>query len=76
MFRIQFSNESIQNLQEQQKIHPHHVVRRRMLILILKSQKIPHYKIAKIADVCENTVCSCLRAYQEGGIEQLKAINF
>jgi len=76
MIRIQFSNESIKNLQEQQKIHPHYAVRRRMLILVLKSQKIPHYKIAKIAEVCENTVRSCLKAYQEGGIEQLKVINF
>lgn len=45
-------------------------------MLILKSKKIPHHKIAQITDVCENTVRRCFETYQQGGIEKLKTLNF
>ena len=76
MIEITFSDKEISQLQELQTQHPHHVVRRRALILILKSQKISHYIIARIADVSENTVRNCFEAYQKGGVEQVKATNF
>jgi len=44
--------------------------------MILKNHEVPHHKIAEIADVCENTVRNCLRAYQQGGIELLMITNF
>lgn len=75
MIEITFSDEAVAALQELQG-HPHHVVRRRALMLILKSQKIAHYKIARITDVCENTVRHCLKAYQQGGLERLKTLSF
>ena len=75
MIDITFSDEVVAALQELQG-HPHPVVRRRALILILKSQEIAHHKIAKIADVCENTVRHWLEAYQQGGLERLTEINF
>lgn len=75
MIEITFSKEEKAELQALQ-LHPHHVVRRNGLILILKSQKIPHYKIARIAGVCENTVRRCFEMYQQGGIEKLKTLNF
>lgn len=76
MIEITFSDKEISQLQVLQAQHPHHVVRRRALILILKSQKIPHYIISRIADVSENTVRNCLEAYQKGGAEQLTVTNF
>lgn len=75
MIDITFSDEVVAALQKLQG-HPHPVVRRRALILILKSQEIAHHKIAKIADVCENTVRHWLEAYQQGGLVRLTDINF
>lgn len=75
MIDVKFSNESIAELQKLKK-HPHPCVRDKALILILKSQQIPHYKIAQIAGVCENTVRQCFKAYQQGGIKKLETLNF
>lgn len=75
MIEIAFSAESIAALQELQS-HPHHVIRRRALMLILKSQGIAHCKIARITDVCENTVRHWLETYQQGGLERLTELNF
>lgn len=75
MIEITFSDESVAALRELQR-HPHHVVRRRALTLLLKSQNIAHHKIAQITDVCENTVRHCLETYQQGGLEKLKTLSF
>jgi transposase len=75
MIEIAFSDAEVMGLQALQ-MHPHHVVRRKALMLVLKSQKIPHYKIAQVTDVCENTVRQCFETYQQGGIEKLKTLNF
>ena len=75
MIEITFPEGSVAALQELQ-MHPHHVIRRRALVLILKSQGIAHNKIARISDVCENTVRLCLETYQQGGLEKLTTLNF
>jgi len=76
MIKINFSTKEIESLAELQLHHPHHVVRRKALVLILKEEGIHHHKIANIAGVCENTVRDCIKSYQQGGIEQLTIINF
>jgi len=76
VIEITFSDAEISQLQALQQTHPHHVIRERALIVLLKSQKIPHHDIASIADVCENTVRHYLEAYKEGGLDKLKALNF
>lgn len=76
MFNRNFSRIEIVQLQQLLTHHPHFVVRRRALVLILKSQNIPHQIIAQIADLSENTVRTYFYAYEEGGIEQLKTLNF
>ena len=75
MIEITFSEGSVAALQELQ-MHPHHVIRRRALVLILKSQGIAHNKIARVANVCENTVRHSLEAYQQGGLEKLTTLSF
>jgi len=75
MIEIQFPDESVAALNKLQ-MHPHHVVRRRAQMLILKYNEIPHYKIAHITGVSEKTVCRNFKAYQEGGIEKLKTLNY
>jgi transposase len=76
MINIAFTEKNISELQILQTSHPHHVVRRRALMLILKNQDIPHNKIAKITDVCENTVRHCFDDYLQGGIDKIKTMNF
>lgn len=76
MIEIFFSDEQISELQSLESDHPHPLVRRRALILILKSEELSHYKIAKIANVSENTVRRCFEIYLEKGIEGLRAMNF
>jgi transposase len=73
---VKFSNESSIVELQKLRIHPHPCVRVKALILILKSQKIPHHKIARIANVSENTVRQCFKAYQQGGIKRLETLNF
>ena len=51
-------------------------MRRRALILLLKSQNVAHHKIAAVANVCENTVRQRLRDYQRCGISGLETLNF
>ena len=75
MIQITFTEAGVLELRELEK-HPHHVVRRRALTLILKSNGIEHHKIAKIVGISENTVRRYFLDYQEGGVEKLKALNF
>jgi transposase len=75
VIEITFSEASIAALHELQ-MHPHHVVRRRALVLMLKSQKIAHNKIARITNVCENTVHQYLETYLQGGLETQTTLNF
>lgn len=56
--------------------HPVPLVQRRMEVLWLKSQGLPHAQIAQLAGVSENTMREYLRLYEEGGIEKLKEVHF
>jgi hypothetical protein len=47
-----------------------------MEALLLKSEGLPHADITRIVGICENTLRSYLKDYQEQGIEKLKEINF
>lgn len=76
MIEIKFSNEQIEKLHWLQKQPPHPVARRRSLALILKSQNVPHHKIATIVDVSENTIRKYFDMYQQGGIKELTMVNF
>jgi len=76
MIRVNFTKDDIKALNFERYHHPHPKVQRKMETLWLKSQGHSHAVICRIADICEATLCSYLRDYQEGGIEQLKRINF
>ena len=76
MIETNISEKDILILKDLQYQYPHHVVRQRALILLLKHQKIPHHKIAAIAGTCENTVRKCFSGYLQGGIEFVTTINF
>lgn len=76
MINIKFTEEEIQALRYEHHHHSHPRVRRRMEVLLLKSQKLPHKEICRITGLCPNTLCNYLRIYQQGGIEKLKELNF
>jgi Transposase and inactivated derivatives len=76
MLRIAFSDRDIEQLRYERYHHPHPRVQQKMEALLLKSQDVPHHVIAGCVGVCENTLLAYFRAYQAGGIEALKQINF
>jgi transposase len=76
MIQLQFTPETIAALHQARYHHPHPRVQRKMEALWLKSQGLSHKEIARLTNVSVNTVTSYLRAYQQGGIEQLKQVSF
>ena len=76
VIKVVFSDEQLTQLSHLQRTHPHPVIRRRALTLLLKQQVTSHHKIAQITGVSENTVRAALRAYHDGGIALLTTVNF
>ena len=76
MIKIDFTEESIKQLQELKAHHPHPVVCKRALALILKSENIAHHKIAKIINTSENTIRKYFKMYLQNGTEGISVINF
>jgi transposase len=76
MIKIEFTAEQIKELHFERFNHPHPRVQLKMEVLYLKSQNLPHPQISQLAGVCETTVRTYLKEYQEGGIEALKVVKF
>ena len=76
MIQLQFTPEAIEALHHERYHHPHPRVQRKMEAVWLKSQGLSHQEIARLTKISVNTVTSYMRAYQQGGIEQLKQVNF
>lgn len=76
MINISFTPTDIAALQYERYNHPHPRVQQKMEAVLLKSQNIPHNKIATITGITTNTLRSYLKQYQNDGIEALKIIKF
>lgn len=76
MINIVFSEDEVIQLQNLSADHPHSFVRRKALAVLLKSQEIAHHKIAKIINVCENTISAYFKAYLCDRISSVTALNF
>ena len=76
MIQIRFSPDEIKELAYQRFHHPHPRVQRKAQAVWFKSQGLAHQEIARLTGVTVNTVTSYLLEYQQGGIEQLKTLNF
>ena len=76
MLQIAFTEKDKDVLKHERFHHPHPRVQQKMEVLWLKSQNLPHWQICELADISENTLRKYFRAYQEGGVEKLKEINF
>lgn len=76
MIRLEFSPEDIEQLNYERYHHPHPQVQRKMEVLYLKSQGLAHQDIRRLCRISKTTLVKYLREYQQGGIEQLKQLNY
>lgn len=76
MVKLEFTAEEQHPLHYERYHHPHPRVQRKMEALWLKSQGIAHREISRLTGISSTTLTSYLRAYQDGGVEGLKTVNF
>ena len=76
MRHIEFTAEEIKELARESTYHEHHIVRRRMQVLLHKSLGMPHQRIAELLGLSPTTVRTCLDLYMTGGIDALKELHY
>jgi len=76
MIKLSFTEEEIKELDYQRYHHPHPRVQKKMEVLLLKARGLSSEQIAHCVGICQNTVRSYLREYEQGGIETLKQVRF
>ena len=76
MRKIEFSPDEIKQLREESNTHPHHLVRRRMLALLLKSEGWAHGQIGHLLGLSQPTLRAYFDLYLKGGVEALKQLNY
>ena len=77
MLKINFTETEIEQLFYWKERHPHPRVRKKMSVLYLKSQKLPHKDIKRLEQISENTLLAYLNEYQQPeGLEGLKKTRF
>jgi len=76
MIKIAFRAADLQALGYERYHPPHPRVQRKMEALGLKSQALPHPEICRLTGIGGDPLRRYLRAYQAGGIERLKEVQF
>ena len=76
MISIEFTSDTINTLFDLSERHPQPRVRKKMLVLYLKSQNLPHKEILRLTRICENTLLKYLNEYINEGLEALKISHF
>lgn len=76
MLKVDFSQKDIDILFKERYAYPHPWVQKRMEVLYLKSQGVPHGEIRKLVRISTRTLVSWIRMYQEGGIDALKKLGW
>jgi transposase len=74
LIKLEFTEAEQQSLHYERYHHPHPRVQRQREALWLKSQGVAHSEISRLTGISSTTLTRSLRAYQEGGIEALKAV--
>jgi len=72
MIRNEFAPEAIDALEYERYQYPDPKVQRRMEAVYLKSQGLAHQDIGRVVRICETSLTTYLRAYQDGGVARLK----
>jgi transposase len=70
--QLEFTPESLKELNYERYRHPLPLVQRGMDALWLKSHGLPHGQSAQLGHISENTLRDYFHLYQEGGVERLK----
>jgi transposase len=76
MIQIAFTEAEIAALDYERYRHPSPHVQKRMEVVYLKSQAVPHGEIARLCRMSRQTVVTILHLYQHEGIERLKHFHF
>jgi transposase len=76
MIQIAFTDAEIATLAYERYHHPAPAVQKRMDVVYLKSQGVPHHAIARLCRMSRQTVVTILHLYQDQGIERLKHFYF
>ena len=76
MLRVVLSGESQAQLKDLQQNHIHPLIRRRALVLLLRSENTPNDQIENITGLCENAVTGYVHNYLDGGISRLTELKF
>ena len=76
MLQLSISETELKEIEYQRYHHPHPRVQRKMEALFLKAKGLPHHQIAELVGVCDNTLCSYFKQYQQGGVAALQHIQF
>ena len=76
MIQIEFTPEEIEQLHYERFHHPHPRVRQRMEAVYLKALGYAHQEVGRIVRISQKTLRGYLQAYQTGGLEALKQLNF
>lgn len=76
MRSFDFPDEVLAEIRYDRFHHPHPLVQRKMEVLWLKSQGLPHPEIARLADVSLRSVQRYLDDYLEGGLELVRRLNW
>ena len=72
--QLEFTPESLEELNSERYRHPLPLVQRRMEAVWLKSHGLPHGQIAQLVNITENTLRDYFQLYWEGGVERLKEV--
>ena len=76
MIKVAFTEQDLKTIDYERFNHPIPRVQRRMEVLWLKSQGLPHKQIGKLAGVCDTAVTKYLRLYCQEGLDGVRKVNF
>lgn len=76
MRKIEFTPEQVEQIRYESIHHTQHIVRRRMQVLLLKSQGLAHQEIAKIMGISGTTLRTYLDLYLADGLAGLKELHY
>src|ERR1700741_1378853 len=72
--QLEFTPETLEELNYERDRHPIPLVQRRMEAVWLKSHGLRHGQIAQLVNIPENTLRDYFQLYLEGGVERLKEV--
>lgn len=74
--QVDISEEDKARLEKERHTHPNPRVRKRMEVLYLKSIGTPNSRIPALSGVSPNTMRTCFRLYQAGGVDRLTRFSY